>query len=133
MAFGDYHHHIALNWFCGANGLKSNTHLGLNHFAIVFPDEGSLAKVVARLLEHDDLIHDARDHGNTLSVYLQDPDGNGLELYYDRPTTEWFDSAGDLVIKSEPFNVRRWLREFEMDSVEIEDSPNHSSLMAVAQ
>jgi catechol 2,3-dioxygenase len=112
LAFGDYHHHVALNWFyCDGEKLKSTRHNGLNHFAIVYPDELSLAKGVARLLDYDVAIDDARDHGVTVSIYLRDPDGNGIELYYDRPRTQWFDSTNQLLIKSEPFDVLKWLDE----------------------
>jgi catechol 2,3-dioxygenase len=111
LAFGDYHHHIALNWFYGDAGkARPAGHGGLNHFAIVYPDECSLAKAVSRVLEHSVSIDDARDHGGTLSVYLRDPDGNGIELYYDRPRSHWFDATGYLVIRSEPFNVKQWLK-----------------------
>ena len=68
LAFGDYHHHIALTWFYSAGSPRRVDHAGLNHFALVYPDEGSLAKTVARLLDHGDLIDDARDHGGTLSL-----------------------------------------------------------------
>jgi catechol 2,3-dioxygenase len=111
LAFGDYHHHIALTWFYSAGSPRRVDHDGLNHFALVYPDEGSLAKAVSRLLDHGDLIEDARDHGGTLSIYLRDPDGNGIELYYDRPRTQWLDSTGQLVVKSEPFDLMKWLEE----------------------
>jgi catechol 2,3-dioxygenase len=120
LAFGDYHHHVALNWFYSESCPSALArHSGLNHFAIVYPDKLSLAGAVARLLKHGALIEDARDHGGTLSVYLRDPDDNGIELYYDRPRTEWFDSTGQLVIKSEPFDVRKWLKEVWVKTAEI--------------
>ena len=119
LAFDDYHHHIALNWFYRDSRLSTpGGQTSLNHFALAYPDELSLAGAVVRLLQHGDLIEDALDHGGTISVYLRDPDGNGIELYYDRPRTQWFDSAGQLVIKAEPFNVRRWLKEAWCESVE---------------
>jgi catechol 2,3-dioxygenase len=111
LAFGDYHHHVALTWFYDAgNSSKCVPNNGLNHFAIVYPDEVSLASAVARLLERGGQIDDARDHGASRSIYLRDPDDNGIELYYDRPRTHWFDSTDQLIIKSEPFNVSKWLR-----------------------
>jgi catechol 2,3-dioxygenase len=112
LAFGDYHHHIALNWFYRDSSKPApvGPH-GLNHFAILYPDELSLAKAVSKLLQHGDLIDDARDHGGTVSVYLRDPDGNGIEIYYDRPRARWFDPSGNLIIKSEPFNVKKWLND----------------------
>ena len=106
LAFGDYHHHVALNWFIGGGEkAKSVRHNGLNHFAIVYTDESSLATAVARVLDYDVLIDDARDHGVTVSIYLRDPDGNGIELYCDRPRAQWFDATGQIEIKSEPFDV----------------------------
>jgi catechol 2,3-dioxygenase len=76
LAFGDYHHHIALTWFYSDSARAKHVfHNGLNHFAIVYANEASLAKAVARLLEHGTVIDDARDHAATLSVYLRDPDG----------------------------------------------------------
>lgn len=127
LAFGDYHHHVALNWFYSdGEKLKSTRHNGLNHFAIAYPDEWSLAGAVARLLDYDVVIDDARDHGVTVSIYLCDPDGNGIELYYDRPRTQWFDSTNQLLIKSEPFDVSKWLDEVWADPAE---SPNERSLI----
>ena len=111
LAFGMCHHHIALTWFYSAGGSIRPNRNGLDHFALVYPDEASLARAVTRLLDHGDFIDDARDHGGTLSVYLQDPDGNGIELYYDRPRSEWFDSTGQLIVKSKPFDLMKWLGE----------------------
>jgi catechol 2,3-dioxygenase len=112
LAAGDYHHHMALNTFHSAGATPPPPkHTGLHHFAIVYPDALSLARAVARVLKCQYMLDDARDHGCTLSVYLQDPDGNGIELYYDRPRSEWFESDGRPIIKSEPFNVKEWLDE----------------------
>jgi catechol 2,3-dioxygenase len=112
LTFGGYHHHLALSWYYrdGAN-VNFAGHSGLNHFAIIYPDELSLAKAVAKLFQHGDLVDDARDHGSTVSVYLRDPDGNGIELYYERPRIQWFDALGQLIIKSEPFNLKKWLKD----------------------
>jgi len=112
LAFDDYHHHVALNWFYADGSNSKSVGQGrLNHFGILYPDELSLAKAVERLLQYGDLIDDVRDHGGSLSVYLRDPDGNGIELYHDRPRSQWFDALGHLIIKSEPVNVKKWLME----------------------
>ena len=58
------------------------------HFAIVYPDRRELGRAVRRLLDHGHPIDGAEDHGATVSVYLSVPDGNGIELYYDRPREE---------------------------------------------
>jgi catechol 2,3-dioxygenase len=134
MTFGDYHHHIALNWFYNDGGKsKHNYSSGLNHFAVVYPDEAALAKTVDRFLEHGGSVEDARDHGCTLSVYLRDPDGNGIELYYDRPRTQWFESTGQLVIKSEPFDTREWVEDVLEDAREVVRRKQLVPSMEVAQ
>jgi catechol 2,3-dioxygenase len=104
LAAGDYHHHIALNTWLSAGGTPPPVgHTGLHHVAIVYPDRAALACAMQRLFEHDCPIDGAEDHGTTVSVYLRDPDGNGIELYYDRPRAEWFDAAGNPNFKAEPF------------------------------
>ena len=113
LAAGDYHHHIALNGGPSSapeSGSTPNRPLrGLAHVAFVFPDRDSLAVAVARLYMRDYAIDSAEDHGGTVSVYLRDPDGNGVELYYDRPRSMWFDSNGDFVLVREPFDPRSLL------------------------
>lgn len=118
LAFDDYRHDVVLNWVYGDSAkAKPVGHGGLNHFAIRYPDELSLANAVSRLQQFDDLIEDARDHGGTVSFYLRDPEGNGVELYYDRPRSHWFDSFDQLIIKSETFNIKRWLKDaFDRDA-----------------
>jgi catechol 2,3-dioxygenase len=107
LAAGDYHHHIALNTWMSAGGSPPPAgHSGLHHFAIVYPNAQELADAVQRLFDCEYAIDGAEDHGGTVSVYLRDPDGNGIELYYDRPREEWFDADGNPKMKAEPFDPR---------------------------
>ena len=112
LAAGDYHHHIALNTWLSAGGTPPPAgHTGLHHFAIVYPNEQALAGAVQHIFDQAYSIDSAEDHGGTVSVYLRDPDGNGIELYYDRPREEWFDAAGNPNLKAEPFDPRELLVE----------------------
>ena len=112
LAAGEYHHHIALNTFASAGGTPPPAgHTGLHHVALLYPDQEALSKAVSWLLEHDYPLDGAEDHGGTLSVYLRDPDGNGLELYYDRPRAAWYDSSGQLVFKAEKVDPRALVAE----------------------
>ena len=113
LAAGDYHHHIALNTWMSADGTPPPAgHTGLHHFAIVYPNAQELGCAVQRLFDHEYSIDGAEDHGGTISVYLHDPDGNGIELYFDRPREEWFDAAGNPNLKAEPFDPRELLAGF---------------------
>jgi catechol 2,3-dioxygenase len=105
LAAGDYHHHIGLNTFesAGANPPPPG-HTGLYHTAFVYPDRRELGRAVARLLDHGVEIDHGSDHGGTVSVYLDDPDGNGVELYYDRPRSEWFTEDGRPVLRNDRFS-----------------------------
>jgi catechol 2,3-dioxygenase len=105
LAAGGYHHHIALNTFESAGGTPPPPgHTGLFHVAIVYPGRMSLARAVARALAHGATLDGGRDHGGTISVYLKDPDGNGLELYYDVPMVRWFDDQGRWLARNDPFD-----------------------------
>jgi len=70
----------------------------------VYPGREALASAVQRLLDHERPIDSAEDHGATISIYLHDPDGNGLELYYDRPRESWVDEQGRPIVKAEQFD-----------------------------
>jgi catechol 2,3-dioxygenase len=107
LAAGDYHHHIGLNTFDGATPPPGHT--GLYHVAFLYPDRRELGRAVRRLLDHGYPIDHATDHGGTVSVYLADPDANGVELYYDRPRAEWFGADGRPVLIAEPFDYQELL------------------------
>jgi catechol 2,3-dioxygenase len=81
LAAGDYHHHVGLNAFTGAPGLY--------HAAIRYPTRAALATALARVLDRGHAVSHGSDHGANEAVYLTDPDGNGLELYWDRPRADW--------------------------------------------
>jgi catechol 2,3-dioxygenase len=66
---------------------------------------------VQRLLDHDHPIDHASDHGGSVCVYLSDPDGNGVELYYHRPRADWVDAEGRMILKAERFDYRELLPE----------------------
>ena len=105
LAAGDYHHHIGLNTFESAGGTPPPAgHTGLYHVAFLYPDRRELGCAVRRLLDHGVPIDHASDHGGTVSVYLADPDGNGVELYYDRPRADWSDADGRPILQAERFD-----------------------------
>jgi catechol 2,3-dioxygenase len=110
LAAGDYHHHIGLNsWDSAGATAPPAGHTGLYHVAFLYPDRRTLALAVRRLVDHGCPIDHATDHGGTVSVYLSDPDGNGVELYYDRPRADWVDADGNPVIKAERFDFHELL------------------------
>ena len=90
LAAGGYHHHIALNtWHSDGAGYASKSGVGLFHAAILYSERKELAKITKRLIESSYPITGAADHGVSEAIYLDDPDGNGIELYWDKPRSEW--------------------------------------------
>ncbi len=90
LSAGGYHHHIGLNTWESAGGApppRGST--GLYHVAIRYPDRAALADALRRLLRAGIPLEGASDHGVSEALYLRDPDGNGLELYWDRVASEW--------------------------------------------
>ncbi len=95
LSAGGYHHYIAVNTFHSAGGTPPPPgHTGLYHFAILYPNRRELAKAVKRVLDHGHTLTGTQDSGASESVFLDDPDGNGIELYYDRPREMWTDEQG---------------------------------------
>ncbi len=90
LSAGGYHHHVGLNTWESRGGTPPPPgHTGLYHVAFRFPDRRALARAVRRVLDAGIRLEGASDHGVSEAVYLRDPDGNGIELYRDRPRAEW--------------------------------------------
>ncbi len=89
LSAGGYHHHIGLNTWESHKGRPADGHTGLYHAAILYPSRKELGKALERLMKHKYPIIGASDHGVSEAIYLEDPDGNGLELYWDRPREDW--------------------------------------------
>lgn len=95
LSAGGYHHHIGLNTWESAGGPPPPAHTtGLYHVAILYPTRALLADAVRRVLAAGIELEGASDHGVSEAIYLRDPDGNGVELYWDRPREQW-PRAGD--------------------------------------
>lgn len=111
LSAGGYHHHIGLNvWESRGGTPPPPGHTGLYHLAIVYPSRLELARAVRRLVERRVPISGASDHGVSEAIYLNDPDGNGLELYVDRPREEWpRDADGQLAMTTGPLDLEALL------------------------
>ncbi len=111
LAAGGYHHHIGLNTWAGRGAARpAPGTTGLYHFAILYPDRHALAVALRRVLDAGVPLEGAADHGVSEAVYLRDPDGNGVELYRDRPEREWPRTLdGQLVMDTRPLDVEQLL------------------------
>ena len=90
VSAGGYHHHIGLNtWESAAGSPPPSGTTGLYHFAILYPNRAALADALRRLAAAKISLEGASDHGVSEALYLRDPDGNGIELYWDRPKEQW--------------------------------------------
>jgi catechol 2,3-dioxygenase len=90
LSAGGYHHHIGLNtWESKGGSPPPPGTTGLFHVAVRFPDRRTLAEALRRVMEAGIRLDGASDHGVSEALYLRDPDGNGVELYCDRPRGDW--------------------------------------------
>lgn len=113
LAAGSYHHHLGLNTWESLDGSwpPAGT-TGLYHHAILYPDRATLADALRRVLEAGIPLEGASDHGVSEAIYLRDPDGNGVELYRDRPETEWpRDPDGTLAMTTGRLDLQALLKE----------------------
>jgi len=115
LSAGGYHHHIGLNtWESKGGGPPPPGTTGLYHVAIRYPDRRSLADALRRLRDAGIPLDGAADHGVSEALYLRDPDGNGLELYRDRPREEWPKTPdGKLAMDTRRLDIRALLSEVE--------------------
>jgi catechol 2,3-dioxygenase len=113
LSAGGYHHHIGLNTWESLGGMSPPLgSTGLYHFAIAYPTRAELADALQRLMRANIPLEGASDHGVSEAIYLRDPDGNGVELYWDRPREEWPRTQnGELATVTEPLNLDQLLRE----------------------
>ncbi|SRR5258706_12315667 len=112
ISAGGYHHHIGLNtWYSKNAGPAPVRSAGLFHTAIVYPERKDLAIVLKRLIEAKYPLTGASDHGVSEAIYLNDPDQNGVELYWDKPKEKWpVDSSGHLQMVTEPLDLDNLLK-----------------------
>lgn len=113
LSAGGYHHHIALNTWESLGGTPPPPgHTGLYHLAILYPSRADLADALRRVVDGGITIDGAADHGVSEAIYLKDPDGNGIELYRDRPEAEWPRGAdGEIRMANTRLDLRALLAE----------------------
>ncbi|HUF08975.1 MAG TPA: VOC family protein [Rhodothermales bacterium] len=107
VSAGGYHHHIGLNtWESRGGSPPPPGSTGLYHVAILYPTRAALSRALLRLRDAGVALDGASDHGVSEALYLHDPDGNGLELYWDRPRDQWPRSNdGTLAMVTEPLDI----------------------------
>jgi catechol 2,3-dioxygenase len=115
LSAGGYHHHIAINTWESAGGQPpAPGTTGLYHVAILYPSRRLLADALRRLIEANIPLDGASDHGVSEALYLSDPDGNGVELYRDRPKEEWpKDANGRLAMTRDRIDLHGLLAELD--------------------
>lgn len=115
ISAGGYHHHIGLNTWHSKNAPPApRNSAGLFHTAILYPTRKDLATIFQRLREAEYPLTGASDHGVSEALYLDDPDKNGIELYWDRPKGEWPKKPnGSLQMYTRPLDIEDLLNELD--------------------
>jgi catechol 2,3-dioxygenase len=113
VSAGGYHHHIGLNtWESQGGSPPPPGATGLYHVAILYPTRAALADALRRLIKAGIPLEGASDHGVSEALYLRDPDGNGVELYWDRPKARWPRTPnGGLAMFTHPLDLDALLKE----------------------
>jgi len=112
ISAGGYHHHIGLNtWHSKGASPAPEYAPGLYHTAILYPERKDLAIILKRLIDARYNITGASDHGVSEAIYLNDPDQNGVELYWDRPKEQWpVDQEGNLTMFTRRLDIENLLQ-----------------------
>jgi len=112
ISAGGYHHHIGLNtWHSKGAGPAPVQSVGLYHTAILYPARKDLAVILKRLIDAKYPLTGASDHGVSEAIYLNDPDGNGVELYWDKPKEQWpVDENGNLIMVTDALNLNELVK-----------------------
>lgn len=112
ISAGGYHHHIGLNtWHSKGAGPAPERAPGLYHTAILYPERKDLAVILKRLIDAGYPLTGASDHGVSEAIYLDDPDKNGVELYWDKPKEQWpIDANGNLQMITAALDIKVLLR-----------------------
>jgi catechol 2,3-dioxygenase len=115
LSAGGYHHHIALNTWSGTGVTPPPPgHSGLFHFAILYPTRKALAQALRNLIDAQYPLTGASDHGVSEAIYLNDPDGIGVELYADRPRELWkVSNDGEVEMVTQQLDVESLLAELD--------------------
>ncbi len=115
LSAGGYHHHIGLNTWQSKGAGQAPVHsVGLYHTAILYPTRKDLAVILKRLMDAKYPLTGASDHGVSEAIYLNDPDGNGVELYWDKPKEQWpLDENDNLVMVTDVLNLNELLQSAE--------------------
>lgn len=115
ISAGGYHHHIGLNtWYSKGSPPAAPRSVGLFHTAIVYPTRLDLAFMLKRLNDAAHPLVGASDHGVSEALYLDDPDGNGVELYWDRPKEQWpLEADGGLKMYTRRLDLDALLKELD--------------------
>ena len=113
LSAGGYHHHIGLNtWESKGGDPPPPGATGLYHVAFLYPSRAALGRALRRLMASGVPLDGSADHGVSEALYLRDPDGNGIELYCDKPQVAWpRDEAGNLQMYTRPLDVESLLAE----------------------
>jgi len=113
LSAGGYHHHIGLNtWESAGGSPPPSGSTGLYHIAILYPTRAALSDALRRVLRAGIQVDGASDHGVSDAIYLRDPDGNGVELYCDRPEDKWpREAGGQLAMVTRPLDFDSLLEE----------------------